>query len=235
MNCYTLFCSEQSEVGRPQLEVCKDDIMAPRHLHFSWTKISQILGISRSTLYRRLQQYGIPSNSFTEISESDLVEIVHEIKKEHPTCGEVMLQGHLLRKGIKIQRNKLRSAIHDTDHANTIRRRSDVICRRVYTNPHPNAVWHVDGNHKMIRWRLVIHAGIDGFSRSVVYIKCSSNNCATTVIDAFLEGLSNFGNPSCVRSDHGGKNVEIWRYKLIKYNNVSCVITGASVHNERVE
>ena len=91
MNCYTLFCSEQSEVGRPQLEVCKDDIVALRQLHFSWTKISQILGITRSTLYRRLQQYGIPSNLFTEISESDLVEIVHEIKKEHPTCGEVML------------------------------------------------------------------------------------------------------------------------------------------------
>ena len=47
--------------------------------------------------------------------------------------------------------------------------------------------------------------------------------------------MSNFGNPSCVRSDHGGENVEIWRYMLIKYNNASCVITGASVHNERVE
>ena len=37
----------------------------------------------------------------------------------------------------------------------------------------------------------MIHAGIDGFTRSVVYIKCSSNNCATTVIDAFLDGISN--------------------------------------------
>ena len=146
-----------------------------------------------------------------------------------------MLQGHLLRKGIMIQRNKLRSAIHDTDHANTINRRSDVICRRVYTNPHPNAVWHVDGNHKMIRWRLVIHAGIDGFSRSVVYIKCSSNNCATTVIDAFLDGISKFGVPSCVRSDHGGENIEIWKFMLYKYNNPSCVIAGTSVHNVRVE
>ena len=198
--------------------------MALGQLHFSWTKISQNLGISRSTMYRRLRQYEIPPNSFTEISESDLVEIVHEIKKEHPISGEVMLQCHLLRKGIKIQRNKLRSAIHDTDHVNTIRRRSDVICRRVYTYPHPNTVWPVDVNHKMIRWRLVVRAGIDGFSRSVVYIKCSSNNCATTVIDAFLEGVSNFGNPSCVRSDHGGENVEIWRYMPIKYNNVSCVM-----------
>ena len=41
-----------------------------------------------------------------------------------------------------------------------------------------------------------------------MYIKCSSNDCAATVIDAFLEGVSNFGNPSCVRFDHGGENVE---------------------------
>ncbi len=55
-----------------------------------------MLGISRSTLYRRLESYGISSNSYTNISQSDLKEVVHEIKKEHPTSGEVMLQGHLL-------------------------------------------------------------------------------------------------------------------------------------------
>ena len=76
--------------------------MALRLLQFSWTKISQMLGISRSTLYRRLQIYGIHSNPFTQISKSDLVEIFREIKKEHSTCGEVMLQGHLLRKRIMI-------------------------------------------------------------------------------------------------------------------------------------
>ena len=27
---------------------------------------------------------------------------------------------------------------------------------------------HLDGNHKLISWRIVIHGGIDGFSRAVV-------------------------------------------------------------------
>ncbi len=134
-----------------------------------------------------------------------------------------MLQGHLLQKRIKVQRNKF------------VMRRSDVIRRRVYSNPHPNAVWHVDGNHKMIRWRLVIHAGIDGFSRCVVYLKCSFNNCATSVLDVFLKGISEFGIPFSVRSDHGGENIEIWKFMLCIHKNSSCVITGASVHNERVE
>ena len=31
-----------------------------------------------------------------------------------------------------------------------------------------------------IRWRFVIHAGIDGYSRMVVFIHCSTNNRAET-------------------------------------------------------
>jgi len=27
-----------------------------------------------------------------------------------------------------------------------------------------------DGHHKLIRWKLVVHAGIDGFSRLIVFI-----------------------------------------------------------------
>ena len=28
-----------------------------------------------------------------------------------------------------------------------------VICRRKYIVRYPNALWHIDGNHKMIGWR----------------------------------------------------------------------------------
>jgi hypothetical protein len=26
----------------------------------------------------------------------------------------------------------------------------------------PMSLWHVDANHKLIRWKFVIHGGIDG-------------------------------------------------------------------------
>jgi len=32
--------------------------------------------------------------------------------------------------------------------------------------PTPNALWHIDGNHKLIRW-LVFHCCVDGFQRQV--------------------------------------------------------------------
>ena len=54
--------------------------------------------------------------------------------------------------------------------------------------PSPNALWHIDGCHKLIRWCLVIHGGIDGFSRLIVY-KVSPNNRAETVFNVFIEAV----------------------------------------------
>ena len=222
-------------VGRPCIDVSKDDILVLKGLNYSWTKIADILGISRRTLYRRLEEFNIDPGVFTDMAESDLDELLKNIKSENPNCGEVMVQGILIHKGIKIPREKLRAAIHRVDHENTVQRQTSVISHRTYTSPHPNAVWHIDGNHKMIRWRLIIHAGIDGFSRCVTYVKCSNNNCADTVLEAFLEGISMFGVPVHVRSDHGGENMRVWEYMLSSFNDPSSIITGSSVHNERIE
>ena len=63
----------------------------------------------------------------------------------------------------------------------------------------------VDGHHKLIRWRFVTHAGIDGYSRMVVFLKCVTNNRADTVYDAFLEAARQYGLPSRVRCDQGEK------------------------------
>ena len=225
----------EKAVGRPSIDVSEDDILLLKRLNYSWTKISDILGISCSILYRRLHEFNIDPRAFTEISQSELDELLKTIKSTNPNCEEVMIQGSLIHRGIKIPRDMLRAAIHRVDHENTIQRQTSVINRRVYCAPHPNAVWHLDGNHKMIRWRLVIHAGIDSFSRCITYVKCSNSNCANTVIEAFLEGTAMFGLPVHVRSDHGGENVRVWEYMLSLSNNPSSIITGSSVHNERIE
>ena len=55
------------------------------------------------------------------------------------------------------------------------------------------------------------------FFHSVVYIKCSTNNCATTVVSAFLEGVSEFSVLACIRSDRGGENLEILMITLLVF------------------
>ena len=122
------------------------------------------------------------------------------------------------------------------DHENTVARGRSAVRRHVYSVPHPNYIWHIDGHHNLIRWRFVIHGGIDGFSRTITYLKCSDNNRAHTVLTFFLEGVTSYGLPNNVRSDHGGENVDVWRYMIVNHDHdYSCVITGSSVHNERIE
>ena len=60
------------KLGPPQLDVSKDDLESPRALKFSWTKIARMLGISRQTLYRRLEEYGIPCSDYSVMIPSDL-------------------------------------------------------------------------------------------------------------------------------------------------------------------
>ena len=64
----------------------------------------------------------------------------------------------------------------------------------------------LDGHHKLVRWRFVTHGGIDGYSRIVVFLKCSTNNRATTVYDSFLAAIRQYGLPSRMRSDQGREN-----------------------------
>lgn len=119
------------------------------------------------------------------------------------------------------------------DHEATVARQGRC---RIYSVPHPNAVWHIDTHHKLIKWHFTIHAGIDGFSRTIAYIKCFDNNRASTSLQIFCEGVAKFGLPDVVRTDHGGENIDIWQYMIAAKNgSLSCVITGSSTHNERIE
>ena len=85
------------------------------------------------------------------------------------------------------------------------------IRRRVYSVPGPNALWHIDSYMKLIRWSFVIHGGIDGFCRMIVYLGCSNNNCAATVLGNFQQAVGKYGVPSRVRSDFGAENNAVER------------------------
>ena len=103
----------------------------------------------------------------------------------------------------------LRASIHRVDHENVIARRYSTVRRRTYSVPYPNYIWHIDSHHKLIRWRFVIHACIDGFSHTIMYLRCVVNKRAATVVDFFKEAVFKFGVPDKVRSDHGVENVNV--------------------------
>ena len=112
----------------------------------------------------------------------------------------------------------------------------NAIHRRVYRVAYPNALWHMDSNMSLIRWGLVIHGAIDGYSRLIVYLHCSSNNRPNTVLHLFIQAGETYGYPSRMRSDQGGENVDVARLMLLlRGRNRGSHITGRSVNNIRIE
>ncbi len=117
-----LLCREN---GRPRCTVDMEDVEFLRGLKFSCMYIYKILGISRSTLYRRLDEEGISlATTYTDFSDARLDRVVVEMKRNHPNDGERLLLGHLSRVGICVQRVRLRASILRVDPVGTEVRRS---------------------------------------------------------------------------------------------------------------
>ena len=199
------------------------------------SRIAEDLQVSRPLVYKAIADYNLHETRYSNISEPDIQHAVSSIKDKHPNAGEVMLQGHLRAQGIHVPRSKVRKAIHDLDPSVTSRKRP-AIRRRVYSVPYLNYLWHLDGNHKLIRWRFVVHHCIDGFSRLITFCRCSTNNKSETVFSSFNEAVRKYGRPQRIRSDHGEENVLVWRDMTSAWGEEArSVIVGSSVHNQRIE
>ena len=84
---------------------------------------------------------------------------------------------------------------------------------------------------------MVTHDGIDGYSRLVTFLQCSSNNQASTMLRLFLSAVHKYKVLSRVRSDQGLENVSVGRYIMIETRGSerNSMITGSNVHNQWIE
>ena len=224
--------------GRPTIPILRSHLQFYIEHNFTIKQISQMFRCSRRTVERRMQHYGIPRmrERYSCISDSDLKERVTSIAQNNPNLGERSIDGILRSTGLIIQRQRLRDIMWSVDPEGVQLRLRRTLHRREYHVAAPNSLWHVDGYHKLIRWKIVIHGGIDGFSRLITYIRASANNRAETALQAFQMGVTQYGLPSRVRTDRGGENVGIGEYMLhCRGTGRGSIIMGRSVHNQRIE
>ncbi len=170
----------------------------------SWKAIALCLNISESTLYRRVAKFDL-NHRFTVIPDQDLDQLLRSIIVLTPRAGEMYIRGSLRSRGINVERRRVQERLQEIDPIERAERRSLAIQRRVYNVPSRNCLWHIDTNHKLIAWRFVFHGCIDVYSRTIIYVKCTNKNLASTAANYFTDGLSEFGIPSRVREDWGRK------------------------------
>ena len=138
--------------GRPRFSISKEQIEHLLSLNFTCPRIATLLGVSLRTVRRRMTEYGLSvSGLYSDISDHELGRLVNEIHTSFPNCGYRMMDGHLRQRGIRVTQDRIKQVLHQTDPEGVVLRWRQAIHRRKYSVAGPLSLWHIDGNHKLIR------------------------------------------------------------------------------------
>ncbi|CAM4570665.1 unnamed protein product [Leuciscus chuanchicus] len=221
---------ERGNSGRPRVIISEEYVAELLSMGLSVKCIANFVGVSRWTLQRRMSDWGLSVRGlYSDLTDDELDVLVSDIHSSNPHAGYRMMLGLLQARGHRVQWRRVRASMHRVDTAGIVSRMSELRCvvRRTYSVPGPRSLMHIDTNHKLIRYNMVIFGGIDGFSRKIMYLGVANNNKASTTLAFFSE---------VVRGDHGVENVDVARLMFsIRGSGRNSFIAGKSVHNQRIE
>lgn len=139
-------------VGRPNFEIPFAQLQYFLDNRFSVPQIANLLNVSVSTIRRRMTLYNLSVRAtYSNISDEELDLIVLKKQQEFPNWGNRQMYGYLLSQNLRVQYHRVREAQSRVDPHGSALRRLTCINRRSYSVQGPQHLWHVDGNHKLIR------------------------------------------------------------------------------------
>ena len=138
--------------GRPKFDIPIEQLVYRNG--FKVSDIASLLFVSEKTIHRRLQDNGLSVHStYEKLTDDDLDVIVKNILQDFPNSGYKSMLGHLLSRGHYIQEMGVKESMRRCDPGGTVVRALQirVTHRRSYNVTTSLSLWHMDGNHKLIR------------------------------------------------------------------------------------
>lgn len=149
---YTPAVEYCGHAGRPRYDIPQSQLEYLLQCRFTVPQIALLLNVSVRTVRRRMEHYDLSVRSlYANISERELDVLVGQIQEQFGLCGNRQMQGHLLARGVRVQQLRIRESQRRVDPGGVALRQLTSINRRRYRVNGPLALWHIDGNHKLIR------------------------------------------------------------------------------------
>lgn len=230
----------------------RDDLIA-LYYHAGYT-IREIIGflalrhgiaVSERHLHRILRQMDLRRRN----NESSLDTIVRAILQELSGSGQhigyrAMRRRLLTDHDITVTSETVRLALSVLDAEGVRLRSRHVLRRRHYINKGPNFSLHIDGWDKLKPYGISVHAGIDGFSRRVLWLEaCNSNKNPEYIAKYYMNYIREInGVPCLIYADRGTENAVVrdlqfalrWQHDD-PFQGLSSFIYGSSSRNTRIE
>ena len=149
---HQLSTSQPGTSGRPRFEIPKEQLEYFVEHEITIPDIAQALGVSVSTVKRRLRDHGISiADRRSTIADCDLDNQVRDIQRLFPNAGYRRTHSQLSLRGFIVPQLRVRESMQRIDPEGVAKRWLGLTPRAVYCVSGPLALWHIDGNHKLIR------------------------------------------------------------------------------------
>jgi AraC-like DNA-binding protein len=142
--------------GRPTFKIPLETLEFFLDNGFKVAEIARLTGVSKRTIERRLSENALSvRQSYSQMTDEELEGEVNTIVTDYPHVGYRTVSAFLRGKGHRVQEKRVRHAMRNVDSCGVLFRRlflsTSRIQRRSYSVTAPQALWHIDGNHKLIR------------------------------------------------------------------------------------
>ena len=88
--------------GAPCYDIPKESLEVLTCIGFKISEIALLLGVSESTIYRRMREFGLKKLQFSDICDEELTTVVKQTLQDFPKCGERLLGEILRQKGVNV-------------------------------------------------------------------------------------------------------------------------------------